>query len=211
MNFYRRSTSLKLIRSIVLVLAPILTAQFATGQAFPTASRLADVQVGATFSNAAPNYAQNPYNLSEPTTGRWHGYGAYADIDFHYHLGMELNFHDLAGSNPILYERTYQAGLRYLYPVHNRFVPYAKAMVGRGVFNFAAQNAAGQSEQIANLGYNTTSFGGGLDLRVLPGLNIRVIDYEYQRWANFPPRGLNPQVLSFGVAYHFHGSIISHK
>jgi len=179
----------------------------AGAQAVPTADRLGDLQIGINFSVANPDYSNDVYHLSQPTDGslRWHGYGAYADFDFRYHYGIEVDFHQLSGPDPNLYERTYEIGGRYLHPIRNRFVPYGKLLVGRGVFNFAALDSSGQSVQIANLAYNTLSAGGGLDMRVLPGLNIRVFDYEYQHWLNFPPDKLNPQVLSFGVAYHFHG------
>lgn len=195
-----------------------LCVQAACGQALPTASRLADLQVGVTFSVANSNYTNsvaNPsntndvFNLSQPTGNsvKWHGYGAYVDLGIREHFGVELNFHQLSGSDPTLYERTFQAGLMYLHPMRFRFVPYAKAMEGRGIFNFAAVNASGQSYQLANVGYNTQSLGGGLDLRLRPGLNVRLFDYEYQIWDNFPPNKLHPQVVSFGLAYHFHGAM----
>lgn len=198
---------LKLVR-LALFVAIALAAASLHGQAVATASRLADLQVGATFSAASPDYTASIYNLAQPTKGElnWHGYGAYADLGLRYHLGLEFAFHQLSGPDPVLYERTFEIGGRYLIPIR-RFEPYGKAMIGRGVFNFAAINASGQSEQIANLGYNTQALGGGLDLRLLPGLNIRVVDYEYQKWDNFPPNKLNPQILSFGVAYHFHGAM----
>ncbi|CAN5590363.1 hypothetical protein BH10ACI4_BH10ACI4_37950 [soil metagenome] len=178
------------------------------GQATATATKQADLQVGVTFSFANPDYAQDLYNLAQPTNGqdRWHGSGVYADLDLRYHLGIEFDFHQLSGPDKVLYERTYQIGGRYSHPIHDRFVPYGKVLVGRGVFNFAAVDAtAGQSTQIANLACNIQTIGGGLDVRVLPGLNVRAFDYEYQHWNNFPPNKLNPQVISIGIAYRFHG------
>lgn len=193
--------------NIFLAISLLMIPHFANAQALPPASRVADVQVGGSFSIANPDYTQDLYNLSESNSNRWYGYGSYADIDFRQHFGAELNFHHLAGPDGVQYERTYQIGPRYLYPVGYRFVPYARAMVGRGIFNFAADNSSGQVQQIANIAYNTTSFGGGLDFHLNPAWNIRVFDYEYQRWANFPPKTLNPQVITFGIAYHFHGPI----
>ncbi len=96
---------------------------------------------------------------------------------------------------PILYERTYELGGRYVYPLNDRFVPYVKGNLGRGVFNFSGTTGPGPPVQVANLAYNIQAIGAGLDLRVLPGLNVRVIDYEYQWWDGFPPHGLNPQVF----------------
>jgi hypothetical protein len=167
-----------------------------SAQASPTASRVADLQAGVTFSYARPDYGKN-----------WKGYGFYADLDVRRHLGLEFDFHQLSGPNPVLYERTYEIGPRFLYPIHDRFIPYAKAMYGRGVFNFAGTDSSGNAVQVANLAYNLYTVGGGLDIKTIRGLNIRAIDCEYQTWPNFPPHGLTPAVFSFGVAYHFHGGL----
>jgi len=181
-------------RFLVLVaLAGICT--LAAAQASPTATRRADLQLGGTFSYAQPDYGTN--NL--------HGFGFYGDLDLKYHLGIEIDFHHLSGPDPILYERTYEIGPRYIYPIHERFVPYAKVMYGRGVFNFPGHTFTGQEVNVANLAYNIYSGGGGLDVKILPSLNIRVVDFEYQRWPGFPPNAINPIVFSFGAAYHFHG------
>ena len=200
---------------LFLVLAlTLLPACLAHAQAVSTASRKADLQVGVDFSIADPNYANDVYQLAQPTSGdlHWHGYGVYANLDLRYHLGLEFDFHQLSGPDPVLYERTFEVGGRYLYPLRHGLVPYGKAMVGRGIFNFAALDATtGKSVQIANLGYNTQTVGGGLDLRLRPGLHVRLFDYEYQIWDNFPPNKLNPQVISFGVAYHFHGPMSLRK
>jgi hypothetical protein len=184
------------LMKIFLCLTTLLAvAASAHAQASPTAGKAADVQVGGTFSYVNPDYG----------TSAWHAYGFYADVDFRYHLGVEFAFHQASGSDPILYERTYELGARYVYPMHDRFLPYAKANLGRGVFNFEGSTGTGPPFQVANLAYNIQAIGGGLDLRVLPGLNVRVVDYEYQWWDGFPPHGLNPSLVSFGVAYHFHG------
>lgn len=196
---------MKIVRSALTLFFCTAAAVAACAQAGPTASRAADVQLGVTFASANSNYTQDVYNLTQPVgSDQWKGFGAYADIDFRYHFGAEFDYHHVTGSDAILSESTYEAGLRYLFPVR-RFVPYGKVMIGRGIFNFAAQDANGKSYEIANLGYTTETFGGGLDLKLTPGLHIRAFDYEYQHWNNFPPKSLSPQVISFGVAYHFHG------
>lgn len=200
--------------SLIDFILAFLTASLVHAQAVATASRKADLQVGVDFSVADPNYANDVYQLAQPTSGdlHWHGYGAYVDLDLRYHLGLEFDFHQLSGPDPVLYERTFEVGGRYLYPLRHGLVPYGKAMVGRGIFNFAATDATtAKSVQIANLGYNTQTLGGGLDLRLRPGLHVRLFDYEYQIWDDFPPNKLTPQVISFGVAYHFHGPITLRK
>ena len=183
---------------VLICLSAVWAARLPLGlaQATATASRIADLQAGVTFSYAQPDYGTN-----------WHGYGAYADLDLRYRLGLEFDFHQLSGPNPVLYERTYEIGPRLSYSIRDRFIPYAKAMYGRGVFNFAGTDTSGNAVQIANLAYNITSFGGGLDIKTIRGLNVRAFDYEYQRWGSFPPHGLTPGVFSFGVAYHFHGGL----
>jgi Outer membrane protein beta-barrel domain len=167
----------------------------ARAQASPTATRVADIQIGANFTTAKPDY----------TSGTWYGGGIYGNIDFRHHLGLELDFHQIPGPGPVLYERTYEAGVRYGHPIGPRFVPYAKVLFGRGVFNFAGPDpATGNTVQVANLAFNTQSIGGGVDFKLVRSINLRLVDYEYQHWDAFPPNGLNPNVLSFGVAYHFH-------
>ncbi len=190
------------------VLAIAMCARLLPGQASVTASRQADLQVGVLGATANPDYAGDRYSLYQPTAGedRWSGYGVYVDLDVARHWGIEGNLHRLSGPDPVLYEHTYEVGARYLYPIRERIVPYARVMVGRGIFNFGIVDpATKRSEEIANLAFNTQSYGGGLDVRMLPWLNVRLVDYEFQHWNSFPPNRLHPQVFSFGVAYHFPG------
>ncbi|RXH55909.1 outer membrane protein [Granulicella sibirica] len=184
-------------RLILLLLFLIAALPKSHAQATPTASRIADLQLGVSVSGAIPDYGTNV----------WHGYGFYGDLDVAHHLGLEIDFHQLSGPYPVLYERTYEIGPRFVFAVRQRFAPYGKALYGRGVFNFPGTNASGQSVEVANLAYNTYTLGGGLDFKLRPGINLRLIDYEYQRWPSFPAHGLNPNVFSFGVAYHFHGGM----
>ena len=71
-------------------------------------------------------------------------------------------------------------------------------MYGRGVFNFTQNGTT-----TANLAYNMFVGGVGLDYKIIPSLNARA-DFEYQDWLSFPPNGLTPNVLTIGLAYHFH-------
>ena len=174
------------------------TASFsAHAQSRSSASRAGDLQVGISYTTADSDYLNN----------RIHGIGFYTDFDFRSHYGVEFNFHQAKDPNTIVYERTYELGGRYLYRPRRHFersAIYAKALYGRGVFNFPPPYPPPypQDQPAANLAYNLVAMGGGVDVAVHPRINVRV-DYEWQDWFSFPPNGLNPQLITFGVAYHF--------
>jgi len=156
-------------------------------QASPTASRAGDLQIGGGFSNANTDYVPNRVN----------GPTVYVAFDFYKHFGIEGEFRFLKDGETNIYEKTYEIGGRYNHPFRQRYVPYAKLMYGRGVFNFATFGVT-----TANLAYNMFAGGVGLDYRLLPYLNVRA-DYEYQHWLSFPPNGLSPSVITIGAAYRF--------
>jgi hypothetical protein len=156
------------------------------GQALPTASRTADAQIGAGFSIARPDYIPQTFQ----------GFTAYADFDFRPHIGVEAEFHQVystAGDQS--FERSYEIGGRY-FRTYGRLVPYLKAMVGRGDFNYPHGNA--------DLYYTLYAGGVGADFKLGPFVRVRA-EYELQKWSSFPNGGLMPQLVTFGVAYHFAG------
>ena len=155
-------------------------------QAVPTASRTGDVQIGAGYSIARPDYVQQTFP----------GFAAYADFDFRQHIGVEGEFHQVYSTNgDQSYERTYAIGGRY-FRTYGALVPYVKAMVGRGDFNYPF----GQTE----LGYNLFAAGVGADFKLGPWLRVRG-EYEFQKWSSFPNGGFTPQIVTIGAAYHFAG------
>jgi hypothetical protein len=168
---------------VLTFLAAFSTTSF--GQAKTTASRAGDLQVGGGFTTANSDYVTNQIR----------GFGFYSDFDLREHFGVEVDFHQLSDPNSAVYERTYEVGGRYLRH-YGRFVPYAKALYGRGVFNFPLNEA--------NLAYNMMVGGGGVDIAVHPRVNIRA-DFEYQDWLSGPGLhdGLAPTLITIGVAYHF--------
>lgn len=155
-----------------------------------TGIRAADLQIGGSFVYVSPDYSPEHFR----------GLGGYVTYDFKPHWGIEANIRqaNTTGVNHI-YERTYEIGGRYVYHLPP-FNPYLRASIGRGVFNFPYYDPSPPS---ANLAYNMYSLAGGVDYNLIPSINLRG-DYEYQRWGSFPPRGISPQVISVGVAYHFH-------
>lgn len=156
-------------------------------QALPTASRVADAQVGAGFALGHSGY--------EPGTFR--GFTAYAGLDLRPHLGAEVDFHQInspAGNKS--YQRSYEIGARY-FRTYGALVPYLRAMYGRGDFNYPYG--------LTDLSYNLFSGAAGADLKLNNMLRLRV-DYEYQTWISFPNGGLHPQLVTFAIAWHPGGS-----
>jgi len=181
---------LQIIRKSLAVLSLAVALPAVHAQSVYTASRRADLQAGGGYSIAKP----------DSTSGKFKGFNIYFDLDFKHHLGIEGEFHKVNEDDPGKeYEKTYEIGPRYSRSYKDGlFRPYIKGMYGRGVYNFASNNVV-----IANLAYNIAAFGGGLDIRANRRINVRLFDYEYQNWFGYPPHGLTPQVVSFGVAYHF--------
>ena len=137
-------------------------------QATPTASRLGDLKIGGGFSTADSDYGH-----------RFNGGSAYFDFDFLPHIGVEGRVSFRQGPSD-LYEKTYEVGGRY-YRIYRKFVPYAKVMYGRGVFNFPPVSDGFQP----NLAYNLIAGGLGADYRVKPWLYVRA-DWEYQTLVRLP-------------------------
>jgi opacity protein-like surface antigen len=181
----------------------------AHGQASSTASRVADIQVGGGVSITNSDYVQNKIT----------GYAFYGDVDFHTHYGVEVEFHQVSDPSSPVYERTYEAGGRYHLGPYGRFKPYGKILYGRGVFNSPvytyAVPVAGCDPTVTsctytivatnfNLAYNIFAAGGGVDIAILPRVNLRA-EYEYQDWLSGPglTNGLTPSMATIGVAYHF--------
>jgi len=159
----------------------------ANAQIRETASRVGDLQLGGGFVFATSNYNFTPIHLI--------GGAFYTTFDMRTHWGGEFNLRQNSSTaDSTVYERTYEIGPR-IFVHRGPFSPYAKALYGRGVYNF--------SHNVANVAYNMYTFGGGADFQVRPSINVRA-DYEYQTWAGFPIQNLHPSVITIGVAYHFH-------
>lgn len=175
---------------LMVVLLAADGAVAAQAQKLPTAEKKLELQAGGDFLYGVSDYGP-----------RIKGYGGYAAADFTRHFGAEFDIHQ-ANRVTNVYERTYELGGRYVLH-YNRLNPYAKAMIGRGVFNFPPYPGSTQSR--ANLAYNMLAFGGGADYRLKRYLNLRA-DFEYQTWQHGPllPNGITPYFASVGAAYRFH-------
>jgi opacity protein-like surface antigen len=177
----------RLRRLAAAVALAILCTCAAHAQIRETASRAGDLQLGGGFVFASSNYNFAPIRLT--------GGAFYTTFDMRNHWGGEFNLrqnNSTAGNS--VYERTYQIGPR-IFLARGPMIPYAKVLIGRGVYNFP--------NGVANVAYNMYTFGGGSDFDLRRSLKLRV-DYEYQTWLGFPIADLHPSVFTVGVAYHFH-------
>jgi opacity protein-like surface antigen len=199
------------LKRTVLILA-MLTAcsSLALGQAAPDATRAGDLQAGATYTFAYPDY----------TPQKAMGFGAYVAFDFKTHWGAEVSFHevDIDQHSPAK-EVTFDYGARY-HRTYGRYNPYLKGFAGRGTFDFAPD-----FQQLgASPSYNLLGFGAGVDTQLTTRLNLRV-GMEYQSWFTggasgkqvidgnptsgvLLPHGLTPVLYEVGFAYHFTGGSI---
>ncbi len=169
--------------------ALLLLLGFATAtvhaQAVPAATIPGDIQIGAGYVNANPDYG--PVSMN--------GAFIFADADLWKHFGAEASYHRISAGKPTtITESTYELGARYRYPIR-QLSPYLKILIGAGNFAFGSSSQDGT--------YRTYIGGGGLDYRVTEHFVARA-DYEYQRWGTFPPHGLQPNLFSIGVAFRFH-------
>ena len=113
------------LRSILAVFLLTAAPAIVLAQAVPTATRRGDLQIGAGYSDAASDYGNH-----------FTGYNIYGDFDFLTHFGAEAEFHLVknGGSDPEVSD-VYEIGARY-FRTYGRLSPYAKIMIGRGVFNY---------------------------------------------------------------------------
>jgi len=159
------------------------------GQAVPTASRLGSIQVGVGGTITNPDFGQS--NIGQITF--------YADFDLPYNLGAEGVIHYSVHTPSDVSENSYLVGPRYIFR-RKRFEGYGKALFGVG--HFGLQSGSFANPNTAT--YFEYAVGGGVDVHVKRHFNIRVIDFEAQKWPGFATNGLSPLTYTFGASYVFH-------
>ena len=179
------------IQPLILGTLLLSTTTLLKAQATPAATRSGGFKVGAGPVLAHPDYA--PKNEA--------GFGVFANYDFLTHFGGEIQYQQVGGSgNANISERTIEVGGRLLWTFHpvlpvigrHDVTPFINFDVGSGSFNFQNNSQSGR--------YGMYAGGGGVDLTVTPKFDARVA-YQYQRWTSFVPNGLQPNLLTLGVAY----------
>jgi opacity protein-like surface antigen len=160
----------------------------ARAQALPTATARGNLQVGAGYTYAKPDYGQLSIK----------GGSIFADFDFAEHVGVEADIHYVAFVTPNdLAENTYLFGPRIILP-YGRFKIYGKAMVGDG--DLVIQEEADNRGRLAGNSF-AYSLGAGVDIRATQHIVVRAFDIETQHWNYLT--GLTPTVITVGVAYRF--------
>lgn len=152
-------------------------------QAVYTAERTARISIGGGGSYLNTDYAPKPT----------YGPSFFADIDLFRHLGLEAEGHIGGVVSPDdIGENSFLAGPR-VFLRRSRFTGYGKLMLGRGTI----------TNQLFNLSssYNIYAYGGGLEYRAARRITVRAIDFEQQKWPDFPPHGLSPLVMTVGASY----------
>ena len=141
------------------------------------------VAVGVAGSGFNSGYGQQ--RLIGPTV--------YLDANLYRRIGFEaegrqLRFH----TQEDLRQTTYLAGVRFSARGYN-VRPYTKLLAGMGVMTFPFHDARGK--------YLVVAPGAGLDWRVRhSGLQVRVLEVEYQYWPQFTFGPLRSWGISTGVS-----------
>ena len=120
------------------------------------------------------------------------GHTLFLDANLYRRVGVEIEGRSLSlNAQEQLREQTLLAGPRI--STHGRNIrPYIKLLAGRGNLDFPFHDAHGT--------YFVAAPGAGLDLRIAHGIQVRVLDVEYQLWPQFTFGAMHPWGVSSGVS-----------
>ena len=170
--------------SLALLFICMAATRAASGQTVPSGQAGGtSLSVGGTFSDYYLEYGQRKIL----------GFSGFVDADSKGSLGLEgearwLILHQTAD----VHASTYMIGPRY-YRNMRRFQPYAKGLVGFGLFNFPYNFAHGN--------YLVVAPGGGVDFRINHRIRVRLVDFEYQIWPQFTYGSMSSVGVSAGIRY----------
>jgi opacity protein-like surface antigen len=171
-------------------LLPLFLALLGTGshpssaQALPTATAPgAYLSFGGTYSAFNIPYGQTVLG----------GLGIYANINFRRQLGFEAEARwSTQGQIANVHQSTYLIGPRLQFRRGN-FSPYVKGLIGQGNLSLPYN--------YGTVGALVIAPGAGLDFKLSDRLTLRMVDYEYQHWKNFPYGSYAPYGVSFGLSW----------
>ncbi len=172
-----------LLLSLLLILAGLIPRQ-STGQALPTATAPgAYIAIGGMYSAFKIPYGETVLG----------GAGIYADLHFRRQIGIEAEARwSSQGQVANVHQTTYLIGPRVQFR-RGDFAPYVKGLVGQGNFNLPYN--------YGTVGSLVLAPGAGLDYALGERLKLRLVDFEYQHWQNFPYGSYSPYGISFGVSW----------
>ena len=178
----------RLSRALVVVLFFAGATPLLHAQALPTASAPGPRWlVGGTYSFFAADYGKRDL-------GGGSGFVDYSRSD---RISYEAEVRFLTINEEVgTHQSTYLVGGKF--PYHRRWLTaYGKVLIGDGHFHFPYDYADGN--------YFVLAPGGGVDLALgRSRYSVRLVDFEYQWWLNFPFGTLRPYGASTGIAVHFH-------
>jgi hypothetical protein len=117
----------------------------------------------------------------------------FADLQPHWRFGIEAEARYLRlHTSEQVTETNYLAGPRVLVRT-GRWQPYGKFLVGDGHIALPFQYGRGDFLALVP--------GAGLDLALNNVVTVRVVDFEYQLWRNFPYGTMRPYGISAGLSF----------
>ncbi|HEY4356233.1 MAG TPA: outer membrane beta-barrel protein [Acidobacteriaceae bacterium] len=182
----KKAAHFLLTTAVVLALSAV--SRHANGQAYATASGPGSyVAVGGGASLFQADYGKRDIG----------GAQAFVDINPTWRYGIEaegrwLRYH----TDEDVTETNYFIGPRVsIRP--GPFRPYAKFMVGAGHIVLPFHYAEGT--------FFTMAPGGGIEYTLGDRFAVRIVDFEYQLWHNFPYGSLRPYGVSAGLSFRING------
>jgi opacity protein-like surface antigen len=180
----------------------LATVSLATAQDIPAAVRFGDLDVGGTYSNASTDLdgTLTGTTIAAPKSRIWGG-SIYANFNVGQYLGLTAQFDYPDYKTPDDYlEKSYLIGIRGLYPVRTRYVPYAKVLLG-----LASTSYDKPTNWVTVPGtpgsYGAFAYGAGLDIRYSHNITVRAIDFQLEDWPGFPGGAIRPSIISIGASY----------
>lgn len=170
----------------LLAVAVLCVGVAARAQALPTAKGPgSNVDVGGGISVFQQDYGQRYIG----------GTTIYADVSPHWRYGAELEARFLnQNASQQVTMRTYLGGFRMLLRPHvSTLQPYAKFLVGTGHISLPFGYGQGN--------FLTYAPGGGVDVALGDFVKWRAVDFEYQKWPDFPYGGLRPYGITTGIIF----------
>jgi hypothetical protein len=170
----------------------------ANSQAIPAAERPIQLEGGAGFSFASPDFGGTSATGTSTLVPYIKGLTLFGDAIYHRRFGLEAEFHyDSVLTPRDIGENTYMIGPKISLIREDRMNLYVKALGGLGAFEYQKGDYATPHTDT----YGAFAIGGGIEFNASRHITVRAIDIEQQSWPGFSPNGLKPFVTTFGIAY----------